>query len=876
MPFIAPLVGAVGTAIGAGGSFVAGLGVIGQAAIGIGLSVAVGALQSSRAGKSERTPGGVQFERLYGSAVPRQVACGLVGIAGHDCYVNTYGPSNYELQQVFALSDYPCDGLSRVAINGAWVTLSETETSIRGREVLTGDYAGLVWVKFLDGTQTAVDPTLPFGANPAGRWTADHKGIGVAYVIISMTFNAERLSSVPEFFFEFRGGRFYDWRKDSTAGGSGPHRWGNYGSYEYTENPIVIEYNYRRGISWAGDVFCGMQTSANDLPLTKWTPAANLCDETTSHGRRYRVSILLDCEATHGENIAALQTSCAARTVDAVDGSWPLVGHDQPIVAVITDDDLIANEPVTWCARRSMGDLVNSVAGNHPSPDALWSMIEYETQTSPALVTVDRRDRDLTMDFPQVRSSSQAAQLAAIYLKENRFEGTASIVLRPRWQVLEPGDWIRWASARYGTRVYMVTDVSLASHDADGPRNASVTLQEVDGSIYDGVSPPAIIVPWPPGLPVYLSEVQSFSLIPITLQGADGRLLPGIRAAWDIIDDVTVTYVDVMYFPTAQPTAVITRRVPASQTVVILAEGLVGNTEYRVRTKLVTSPARVIAWSAGGTVTTDAVGPDDITVYLKDLGEDAIAALMQAREDITDMRLRQDMLIRDVVTGETAATKRASLTTKQGRATAFAVQRVDASVTELNGIVTAQASILDSVVAQIESLSGEVAGQATALTTLDARVTSTAGEVEALASAMTGVTAQVGLISGEGLWKMEVRAGSGNVTARLAILMRASINSTAWTEVGTIWETGVTSGVQFSRIANYADQWLVISPYDQSRLPVLVADAVLGTVVMADARIGNLSANKIKGGSLVSQVTVGGAPVSEWNLNTGLWIARAV
>lgn len=718
MAFIAPVVGAVGAAIGAVGSFITGLGVVGQAVLGIGLSVAASYATAAIGGKQKAQPGGVQFERQYGSAVPRQVACGLVGIAGHDCYVNTYGPSNYELQQVYALSDYPCDGLSRVAINGEWVLLEPTESSInRGRQVISGPYAGLIWIKFLDGTQTEAQQALTMFANPGGRWTADHIGIGVCKVVVSMTYNEERNASFPHFFFELRGARFYDWRKDSTVGGSGGHRWGDYATHEFTENPIVIEYNYRRGISINGDLFCGMAMPASDLLLDKWTAAANLCDEAAAWGPRYRCSVMLDCEVEHGENISSLQMSCGADTVDAVDGSWPLVGHDQPIVLTITDDDLISTEPVRWRGRRSMSELVNTVSGNFPNPDSLWSMLEYETQTSGTLVTLDRRDRDIAIDFPQVRVAGQAANLAAIYLMENRYEATADIVLRPRFMVLEPGDWIRWNSGLYGNRVYVVKDIALAALDAEGPRNVTVSLEERDGAIYDGVTAPPIVLPWPPGQPQYLAEVQSFSVVPIILQGNDGRLLPGIRAAWETIDDVTVTAVDVLYYPTAQPEAVIVKTVPTSQTVLIIGEGLVANTQYMVKTRLRTEPARVVAWSAGEKVTTNDISDATadrlrlIEQHVTEVLDPAVAASNTLKERLAELLAEQDA--QNWLDKEEWGFQ---LTATHDRVTASFTEKI----TVVAGEVSAIASHVEELAAEMEGLNSDVTFRSVAAVSLPA------------------------------------------------------------------------------------------------------------------------------------------------------------
>src|SRR5438045_7566181 len=129
MPFLAPIIGGIGAAIGAVGSFLGGSGVLailGRVAVGIGLNYAAGLLRKKpeeTAAATSRQIGGVRLDHEYGGDVGRTVACGLVGIAGHDVHVNTFGPSNGWLQQVYTLSDYFSDGLSRAAINGSYVTL---------------------------------------------------------------------------------------------------------------------------------------------------------------------------------------------------------------------------------------------------------------------------------------------------------------------------------------------------------------------------------------------------------------------------------------------------------------------------------------------------------------------------------------------------------------------------------------------------------------------------------------------------------------------------------------------------------------------------------------------------------------------------------
>lgn len=611
MPFIAPLIEVGIAAFATVSTFVAATGIIGQGIIAIGLGVASSFLINKLMPKPDAgsdLPGGVQFQRQYGNDVPRQVACGLVGIAGHDTYVNTFMPSNQVLQQIYTLSDFYTTALSRVAINGAYVALG-TDTTGLGQPVTSGgDFVNLIWIKFLDGRQTAAEDHLIANANPSDRWSANNIGVGVSAVIVTMQFDKDKNNSFPDFFFEFQGAPLYDWRKDSTNGGSGTHRFSDPLTWTYSENPMLMAYNYRRGFSIAGDLFCGMGMPASDLPVDKWTPAAAVCDELdTSDGLpRYRASVLLDCTATHSDNLQALSISCGSMDIDSVDGSWPLVGTAQSVVATITDDDIIRTaDNYRYSERQSMGTLVNSVSGNYPEPDQLWSMIGYNPQLSPTLVTVDRRTRDTNIDFPMVPSARQCSDLAAIYFAENRFEATATITLRPRYRVLEPGDWITWVS-RYGTKTFIITNKQLISLDnVDGPRNVVLTLQERDSSIYTGVTTPDVFIPVPNPGPVLMSELLSFAIFAVSVQGVTGRAQPAIRVSWLPPDDLTVVQVELMYYPTAQGTTnAVNKIVSADNSVVTLADGIVGKTNYTVQARIITNPVRTTVFNAGATVTT--------------------------------------------------------------------------------------------------------------------------------------------------------------------------------------------------------------------------------------------------------------------------------
>ncbi|MBD9651990.1 DUF1983 domain-containing protein [Ensifer sp. ENS09] len=857
MGFLAPILGAV---FGAGS-----LGIIGKMVIAVGLNLIVGKMEERRAKKNQKQVGGVEFERQYGENVSRKVACGLVGLAGHDTYVNTFGSSNKYLEQAYTVADFPCDGLSRIWAGGALLPLEEILPSIphaKSYRVASGTYAGLMVFTFYDGTQTAADAGMVANSNPPGRWTADHIGTGIAWIKVSLTYDSEKLGQFPDFFFEIRGARLYDIRKDSTAGGSGPHRWGVYSTYEFTENPILFEYSYRRGFSVNDDMFCGMGMDAADLPFDRYATAANICDEATDHGKRYRCSVMFDADVDHGDNIEAVMRACGGIVIDSVEGSWPLVGTDQPIVETFTDDDLVAGEPVRYQRRRSMADLVNIVSGTYPEPANMWSPAGYDVQTNPAYVALDRRTRDVPLDFPTVPYKAQANQLASIYFNENRYEATADIILRPRFQTIKAGDWVRWNSARYGDRVYMVQARAIRALTSDGPRNVMLSLQERDGAIYDGVGVVAPVIPLPPGEPVYLSELQDFSVIGVKAVGADGRSYPAFRIAWAPIVDMTVTGITFEWWIKTAPANKFSKQVSASDgTITFLQEGILSLTDYEFRYRLLAD--RPTNWTAPITVKSVDGGNADLEIGLGRLGEDVKNRFEELQGEFNGVWQRlEELTTAFSLDGAVGEVKRQELKAAVGDAFAQIVteQRVRASQDEaLSQLYTALTATVGSNLARLIT---EETARATAdsalsgrLTSLDVSVAGNLGRLiseeqaratadSVLTASMTGISADMNGRFAGGLVKFQASADQSGVNARFSVMLRAGLGD-QFKESGFYLEIYTEGGVLKSRFAVKADQFVIWNPGSPAFLPIVIEN---GELKLNIANIG-----LIRSGRLLSQ-----------------------
>lgn len=813
MPFISAAIGAVTGAIFGAGTIAAG---IASAAIGIGLNFVVGKIQQNQAKKNAKKSAGTQFERDYGENISRKVACGYVGIAGHDVYVNTYNRSNKSLLQVYAISDFPCDGLSRVWAGGKQLNLVQTSAN---EWRVDQDFEGRLNFRFYDGTQAAADSQLVSTSNPAGRWTADHIGSGICYIIVELTYHQEKNNSFPDFFFEVRGARLYDPRKDSTVGGSGGHRWGNYATYEFTENPVIMDYNYRCGFAWGADasgrpdVFLGMDMAPEDLPIDKYATAANICDEIAGGERRYRCCVMLDADVDHGDNIDALMQACGGMVIDSVDGSWPLIGTQQPIVATFTDEDLITNEPVRFQRRRSMADLVNSVGGTYPEPANMWSPAGYDTQTNTSQVALDRRTRDLAINFDTVPSKRQANQLASIYYNENRYEATADIVLRPYFQDIRVGDWVQWNSERYGNRVYIVQSRSIRALTSDGPRNVALSLQERDGSIYagTGVLPP--VVPIPSGEPVYLNELPDWTPIPILAVSDDGRTVSAFRMSWSPFDDVSVTGIQFEWWATAQPENRFTRTVQPDVTITMLQEGIVSETNYSFRHRLIAS--RPTNWSTVKTATSLASGNADLEVYLGNLNKEVKEQFQKLFQGLDDLRPIVERLLTNTQLADASfETSKRRLEAQQGASQAY----------------------------------------------FEENIAVIASELEAVAAQITDVYAAIDEGFAQGRVEFRAAANQSGVDARFAVALRGSVNDT-FKESGFFLELYTVGGVQRSRFAVMADQFVVTNGATSS-LPMVFENGVLKLQI---ANIGLVTAGRIQStnGKMIIDLTAGYMSISD-------------
>ncbi|WP_433762626.1 phage tail tip fiber protein [Brucella anthropi] len=839
MPFLAPIGAFIGGIVSSVAAWAAAspiLAGIAQTAFGIALKYAVNALfppkTQSRAS---------ELETQYGANIPRSVILGTCATEGHHIYRNSYGSGGRLIQDVFVLSSFRITAVPRVRYNGEWRTLIAQDADgywFVPNEGTSGDDHDNVRVKFYYGTMDQqAEPTLINNARPSGRWTANHRGAGVAYAIVfsELRKNGDGLTSPAKLLFEVVGAPLYDWRKDTTMGGAGAHRWDDQSTWEYSDNPVVQIYNLARGFFNGTQRMVGKAVRASRLPLAEYTQAANICDEGMPDGsKRYRAhAIAKDGPgANHDANLTPILEAMCGSWVERVDGEFPIAGAPQAIVATITDADIKRGAPLRFSVKRKRTELINTVAASYVSPDDFYETRDAATRIDAGALAEDRETLASAIPYAAVTDVRQVDRLADIAIRGARYQASAEIVVHPKFlDTIKEGRWVRWNSAKYGDRTYQVLTRQLGGINTDGARDISIALQQISNGVFDPTAyetnPPNIIVVPPPQ---YLAEVQNFFAIPIVVV-ADGQgELPGVRLIWDPIDDISVVGVDIEYWPANDPSQVFTKFVTWDVINVPIVEGLTSLTDWFVRTRLRVDNGRSVAWSTTTAFTTlDARGDEspvdyerldsDVKGLINWMTDDRREALRQAQENATKTA---DGMLAGYADSRSL---RRELASTYGKA--------KASWSEDIYVATGPNS---AIVQQLTQLNAELDDKADAsvVTLLSTRVDNVEGQYTAVADAITDVNASVdGTVANSG-WRMTSTVGGGGTSARISAYARINTGDT-WKQAG--WFINVTpTGSQFIVVSN---QFAIADPNNNGSFtyPFVVQN---GQVYIQNARLGTL------------------------------------
>lgn len=457
--------------------------------IALGLSVVASSLLTPKVGRSAGERQASETTLQLGE-VPRQVGFGTFATAGSLLDAFNYGGkygTDWEVQLI-ALADHLCEKLVGFYVNDDYVAF--------GGDGDVAGYNGQLKVHFLPGTAAQAWPSH-VTANGAGWSDSDNNCKGVACVAVAYKADDPEAQNPvwsggrPRFLFILKGKKLYDPAKDSTVtGGSGPHRWADPSTWEWTDNANVCRYNYQRGIFALDQVdqpeqlLIGRGLSEIEAPPERSIAHSATCDELVGGEKRYTFNGMIGAD----EDFLTAEGYFAAAMAGVIrqpEGSIEVEpGQAKAVVAEITDLDILNLAEIEFEAFRGEGDSewINTVIPRYVEPDQKWKMHAASIRRVYADIVADGGQRVDTLELKQVTVEGQAERCGEIRRKMGRLQAKGGITLGPRFCELEEGDWIGWTSARHfgGARKVF----RIESYNRDGKWHIRIDLREIAASAF--------------------------------------------------------------------------------------------------------------------------------------------------------------------------------------------------------------------------------------------------------------------------------------------------------------------------------------------------------------------------------------------------------
>lgn len=274
-----------------------------------------------------------------------------------------------------------------------------------------------------------------------GKITSNDRAAGVALAIVECRYDPDIFpQGRPTPTAVFRGAKLYDPRKDSTvSGGSGSHRINDETTWEWSQNPALIAYDYAR-------YRFGWNVPASKIRVADVIAAANACDVSTvftlrkSDGTtstvtlpRYRCSTVIPTDADPMEAMASIAATMAGRVVWTGSGVRMRAGKLSATSLTIDESWLsqertasggVDEEPVISGVQSvTRSQRWNRVSGSCVDPDQRYQMLPFPAVEDSVLIA-DKGERATEVQLDAVDHIAHAQNLARITIREAQASST--------------------------------------------------------------------------------------------------------------------------------------------------------------------------------------------------------------------------------------------------------------------------------------------------------------------------------------------------------------------------------------------------------------------------------------------------------------------
>jgi hypothetical protein len=406
-------------------------------------------------------------------------------------------------------------------------TYSSTQAYIRIRKYLGSD------------TQVADTELI---TDSGGKWTVNHKGLGWAYIILTLDLEYEPFQrGIPQLTMTVKGKNVYDPRLDSTNSGTGSHRYSTPSTWTWSNNPSLITTAYLMSdigfsvnpatqVDWPTVVI-----AANDSDVSEF---ATYAGSTTVSGTisRYACDAVFTSSDSIENSLQAALDSMAGFAVYSA--QWSLYsGTWRTPIETFNDSDLDGEISITQMGSR-IDDIFNGVnisivkLGESNPAD----ITPYQNAT---FIAADGENLWTDMTLPYTNDTWRATQIARIKMEQARL----SLIIQ------YPAKMHKWRR-RVGERIYVnsteygyVNKPFIIADWAFGITSAVVfTLHEDESTIYDILDSVTVLSANPSSLPnpAIVDAITGLTAVTgSTHAGVDptGAVYAPIIVTWNSITD---------------------------------------------------------------------------------------------------------------------------------------------------------------------------------------------------------------------------------------------------------------------------------------------------------------------------------------------------
>lgn len=380
--------------------------------------------QASYGGQLQRDPGSKLT--LPHAADAKNIVFGKARVAGNIVFWCTTS-NNRVLNLIVEWAGHEIDGYEElyfgdevVPLDGAGHALGKWQSYVFYGDLLgTDDQAAWGFLTQISG----------------GKWTAAHRGAGVAYSYIALHRNPSLFSQgLPNMWRVVRGRKVYDPRTDTTG---------------WSDNAALVV------AAWLNDSKYGRGISYDDMDLDALETAANVCDELIplkegSTEKRYTANGVLTSDTPFIDNLEKLLSASLGKAM-FIGGKWTIkaAAWEEPQFPAFTLADFRSTFNVQFFQAKA--DTFNAAKGTYNNPARLWRKDDFPAITSSVYEAEDggpREFKDVYLEF--TNSAAMCQRLARIDLRKARQPITFTAPLKPKGLRAVPGDVERFTIAEMG------------------------------------------------------------------------------------------------------------------------------------------------------------------------------------------------------------------------------------------------------------------------------------------------------------------------------------------------------------------------------------------------------------------------------------------